>query len=178
MLLTFIFNYFPPRLRGVATLSSIVSCPAQSSISHSFFVYQVDKFMLHIHMHIHTLTHTRAHKSPTRRQHKENLVLGEARGIRRESRESRSTLLVFFLLRLQKIWPQNVRLCWWPVVFSAWRKGSIFSHSRWRIFPPASELDASCKLGSPPGMRRFPRNEKGKKLFLVHQMPSSCAWRS
>lgn len=106
MLLTFIFNYFPSRLCDVATSpsSASLSCPAQSSISHSFSVYQVDIFMLQTqNQH----THTRAHKSPTRGEGNIKKILflakHEESAERAESHDRRRFL--------QKIWPQNVSLC-------------------------------------------------------------------
>lgn len=139
MLLTFIFNYFPSRLCDVATSpsSSSLSCPAQSSISHSFSVYQVDIFMLQTHTH----THIRAHKSPTRGEGNIKKILFLAKHEESAERAKSHDRRRFFYRKYgRKTWAcvggEHRRH-----VFRCKRKHFLTKTSHSSIFPPpASEL--------------------------------------
>lgn len=141
MLLTFIFNYFPSRLCDVATSpsSSSLSCPAQSSISHSFSVYQVDIFMLQTDTHTHT--HIRAHKSPTRGEGNIKKILFLAKHEESAERaESHDRRRFFYRKYGRKTWAcvggEHRRH-----VFRCKRKHFLTKTSHSSIFPPpASEL--------------------------------------
>lgn len=97
---------------------SVFFCVHESSISHSFSVYQVDIYAAHTSS---IATRTPAHQRViSDGAGKKNL---EARG---KHWESERRVTIFFT---QKIWPQIVNLCWFVVVFINRREHLFFDET-------------------------------------------------
>lgn len=147
---------------GVATSVLRLFCAHESSISHSFSVYQVDIYAAHTSS---IATRTPAAVISDGGWEEE---IFEARGKHWESERRVTIVVVSFFTR--KIWPQIVNLCWFSTSLFLSIEGSILfsveTHSRsWELH---SWMLRGCFGSSPnPSLLLFSKNiffEHGKKL--------------